>query len=437
LRGNRRKWRPEVVVNELSSNRRSRDIPPGKLGTQWAVCAAAPLMALRRQFRYFVIELCDIERIRSFSHSNKTMEVTTDISPRPNRVRKFSHSPRAGFRRNSHFAIITIIAFLLSSSFVGSAGAVTKNPPDSISAWQSLMLDNTASRPGCFYATYPNTSWADSSCAKVNASPPMTVGSKYGDEDAKTGFLIGDASSSFTSETGFVSETDNVTGNEYWTLQLNSENFSTTCASYFSCSGQNVQGWEQFLDVNTPGSIGFSDVFIQYWMLNYISPTHSSCPTGQLSGGQYWQRNGLDCYLNGPAAQINGALPPPQSASNLKNLGIGGASNLQSSGLDSVAFCYSGTCVQSNTPDTVLSLYSHWYVAESNILGYGGGSQAVFNQGSQTTLHLTLQDVLYSSSDKLITYPSCYNLSYTGETNNLGLGTCTSQYADISFTESG
>src|SRR5436305_1108016 len=69
-------------------------------------------------------------------------------------------------------------------------------------------------------------------------------------------------------------------------------------------------------------------------------------------------------------------------------------------------------------PPGHLSLSGAWNASEFNIIGDGGGSQAVFNRGASVTVEIT-------ATSGSTAAPKCVaNAGTTGETNNLTLGTC-------------
>jgi hypothetical protein len=122
---------------------------------------------------------------------------------------------------------------------------------------------------------------------------------------------------------------------------------------------------------------------------------------------------------------------PTQTASNLANLILKGYANLASK--DEDVFCITGgNCYTMAITDQVVNLYQYWQDAEFNVFGLGSGSQANFNSGTTITVANTLKD---QSGNVIV--PSCANTGYTGETNNLNLGSCSSNSnGQIVFIES-
>lgn len=267
---------------------------------------------------------------------------------------------------------------------------------------------------------------------------PANVGAQYGDEAARTTGTIGDSSGTFPSETRFTSESDSGKGSDYFSLQANSNFFSTTYGSFFSCAGQSVTGWEQF--VAQSGAFGKVRIVIEYWLINYTAPGsgNTSCPSGDIpGGGTAWQNPPNDAYDCSAFSAAYSPEPTAQSPAYLYYMGLGGSANLQSDGHDSVVYCFSTSCYEVDVNDTVIYLYKHWQFSEFNVLGFGDGSEATFNSG----FSLTVKNQLYNSNNGPIT-TSCDHIvpSTTAETNNLNLGSCTATNAKtgtyITFSES-
>jgi len=228
------------------------------------------------------------------------------------------------------------------------------------------------------------------------------------------GVLIGSSAGTFQSISGFTGESDSVYGANYYTLQDNT-NFFTTSTPY--TGGKSILGWEQFVFANYPVD-GSGFAFIQYWLINYES-TYGSCPSVGPPGGTGWTLYSGSCYANGPAATV-----PLEAASNLGSLTLAGYANLNSD--DTSYLCVTGGgCYGVGLTSQVVDLYQNWQDAEFNIFGAGGGSQANFNAGTSMTVVNTLNVT-----------PSCVVNGYTAETNNLNLGPCSSNSTQILFSES-
>jgi hypothetical protein len=212
-----------------------------------------------------------------------------------------------------------------------------------------------------------------------------------------------------------------VNGTNYYGLQDNT-NFFTTTTTY--TGGESTTGWEQFVFVNAPGD-GTGYLFIQYWLIGYENH-YGACPTTGPPEGTSWMTYNGDCFANGPSIDV-----PLQAATNLGNLMLKGYANFNSDDQD--MFCiYGGSCYDVATTDQILNLYQYWQDAEFNVFGFCCGDKANFNTGTSITVANSLED---QSGNVIV--PSCVITGYTGETNNLYLGSCSpNSNGQIVFTES-
>ena len=309
-------------------------------------------------------------------------------------------------------------------------------------SWKGYISNIPAPKAGCFKATYPSTVWQPSQCGTAPLlpllpSPPSTVGDGNDEVAHSSGPLIGSAVGSFPSVSGLTSETDVCVypcgppdvgyGANYFGLQVNTQFFTGVSTPYTNY--QKTEGWEQFVFINDPtGAQGGSWIFIQYWLLGY-QRTYGSCPPPSASppGGAWLQYQG-NCYANGNSQQVSS-----ETASNLAYLSLEGYAK-DSNSNDGAIFCDAsvGYCWNAVTTYQVVNLYQYWTDAEFNVFGYCCGSQAQFNPGTSITVLNTLKD---QSGNVIV--PSCVNAGYTGETNNLNLGSCSSNgNGQIVFTES-
>ena len=276
------------------------------------------------------------------------------------------------------------------------------------SKWSENMSYSPVPHSGCFEATYPSTVWQGRQCVTAPLLPllPSTVGNGNDYVAKSPGTLIGSSFGSFQSIYGLTSETDSKYGANYYTLQDNT-NFFTTSTTY--TGSKSTTGWEQFVYSST----GY--IFIQYWLIGYQS-AYGSCPSTGPPSGSSWMTYSGSCYANSPGYSV-----PSETALNLANLALKGYANFANSN-DEVVLCISGgSCYAVAITDQVVNLYQHWQYAEFNVVGYGSGSQANFNPGTTITVVNTLKD-----QNGNVIVPSCVNTGYTGETNNLNLGSCSS-----------
>lgn len=327
---------------------------------------------------------------------------------------------------------------LNASSFNESTTTFNESTrPMQFANWTRSMFHIHAPRAGCFKATYPSTVWQPNQCGTAPLLPllpslPSTMGNGNDEvAQAPSSKFISSSVGSFqvsglTSETDvcvapFFSSCGHGQGAHAFGLQVNSQTF-TTSTTY--TGGKSTTGWEQFVFVTDPSGQYFTGVFIQYWLLGY----GSSCPSTGPPGGSSWMSYSGDCYANSL-----GAITPLEAPTNLSSLSLGGYANFGNSGYDEVKLCISGgNCYSVSITDQVLNLYKNWKDAEFNVFGYGGGSQAQFNSGTSINVSNTLSD-----PNGNVIVPSCVNTGYTGETNNLNLGSCFSySNGQIVFTES-
>lgn len=318
--------------------------------------------------------------------------------------------------------------------------------------WIAKMHSTPDPSIGCFNATYPSTVWHRAPCAKrdypVPPVPPIVGGGGTNDFSANAGSSthIGQASGSFSSVAGITSENDSLNPcnsskngqcSNYYSLQVNSNLYapSTSCPGYSNYNGQTsgYQCWEQFVYHNYPYG---GDAEMWYVLANYANNWGSgSCQlinTPPNSAAWYDYQGSCYSYSNNQTS----ALPSP--ISDLGDMSISGSSNLMSSGKDQVTTCNSTqnpTCSSASNSDSVLDLYKAWQVAEVNIFGYEGGSEAIF-YGSGNTMSISVNDKEYTDSHGAID-PTCDSISYTGETNSMGLvsGSCNVSSNMMSFTE--
>ncbi len=292
------------------------------------------------------------------------------------------------------------------------------------SQWRRAISLNLAARKGCFTATYPETTVHPVACVTPPNRPyrPRTPGAGPAAPGAQ---LVGNgqdfsnvvsgsmswAEGRFQQITGILNENDNGTLDKY-SLQLNTQFFRTNV-----CPAANAgcQGWEQYL-MTSSGSI-----WIQYWLLNWVTATVRSCPPG-------WNTFGADCWINSANSTNVGA----QKAVDLPALRLSG--NVDTNAVDSVRLSkglqFWIATGDSHFPD----LRSLWTTAEFNVVGDGDGSQATFN--ANTTMTVSTE----SDSGTRVA-PRCVQEGFTAETNNLDLvGTPStvlqSEFPSIVFTQS-
>lgn len=272
-------------------------------------------------------------------------------------------------------------------------------------AWHETMKRTPKpSNKGCFKASYPDTTWQETTCkiaplvpyppktsarhqatGNVGGARPYTVGNGSDDAASVSGTLSS-ATGSFPIVSGLSSATA-------YSLQLNSEFFTTSvCESAAVPSA--CQGWQQFVYTSSP-----SEIFIQYWLLDW----GTTCPSG-------WTANGSDCYKNSSATDSTAPLLANWGALELVGESAGST--------DKVTFYNGAGDVSATGEDSVLNLDLSWNQAEFNVFGNGNGSEVSFNSDATFVVETSLVN-------GTTTAPACEATGFTGETNNFSLiGAC-------------
>lgn len=312
-----------------------------------------------------------------------------------------------------------------------------------VRAWGDGMMREGLPHAGCFRAEYPATAWSRVACGtapnvvlpprrgRINPSI-IGNGNDYG-IDVLPVTMLG-AIGSFEDVSGVKTVTScapkyalgtscgtHGLGNNVYSLQLNSNNFSTSsCGKIRYCLG-----WEQFVYTNQPKYYsGGGELIIQDWLLS-TSTKKIKCPPKQN-----WMASGGDCYKNAP----NSVLVPTVPIAQLADVRLAGSAG---SNGDSVFFSVGGYVygMKSAQDDGVTDLSQHWTGAEFNVVGNSDGNQAVFNAGATITVRL-------EAVTGYSTAAACAgNSGTTGEENNLSFVAPPStvnkeQYPSIAFSES-
>ena len=268
--------------------------------------------------------------------------------------------------------------------------------------WRDAMAKLPTPAEGCFKAAYPAAAWTKVQCTVAPTRPYMprnghrgyTVGNGN-DYAAVVSTIIGTAVGSFPTVTGLKTETGYGGQANAYSLQLNSQFFTTSVCNGASDPGS-CQGWEQFVYSNTSQA-----AFMQYWLINY----GNSCP----SGG--WMSYSGSCYRNSAAVST-----PSQAITQLPYLKV--SAKAVSGGTDTFVFTTQTQAYTTTGNDSVVNLGKAWDESEFNVVGDGGGSAAKFNKGTSLTVKIALTDGSSAA-------PTCEgDDGTTGETNNLTLGSC-------------
>jgi hypothetical protein len=315
----------------------------------------------------------------------------------------------------------TVAAAALCLSFAGAGQAATPIGKAASAdaqlheAWRTSIAQTPTPQAGCFKASYPSTVWTPVTCKTAPKRPYLPRGGHRGytvgngnDYAAVVSGLISSGVGTFPVVTGLKSETGYGGQANTYSLQLNSD-FFTTSVCNGSSDPQDCAGWEQFVYSNS------GVAFIQYWLLDY----GSKCP----SGG--WMEYEGSCYRNS-----NGVDVPTQVITQLGNLKLSGTA--VSGGLDTLTMTTASNAYSTTGNDSVVYLAKGWNQAEFNVVGDGGGSEAKFNKGTSLTVDIALKDGSSSA-------PTCESDDgTTGETNNLTLGSCSTGGGStpyVKFTE--
>jgi hypothetical protein len=332
-----------------------------------------------------------------------------------------------------HLPRLTAVA-VLSAALSACSSSTQSLPPagtgaaTSMETWHRSLAQNKLPGAGCFEATYPSLDWSRIACsAPPNVMfPPRSrqphLGQLVGDSHDftidTTPHIVSTAMGAFPKVTGVKSVQSGGSPGAY-TLQLNSNFFpSAACGSL-----QNCVGWSQFAYGNFASS-NEGTLFIQDWLVA-TKGSFSSCPPGQG-----WNNAGIGCYQNSP---FSVSLPRIDVTKLASVVLTGDADPSGDSIYISVGKkAYGMKNVQG---DGITDLSQHWQGAEFNVIGDGGGDEAMFNSGSKITVSIQADDGIKAK-------PKCPPTSgTTGETNNLFLVKAPPkapelQYPSIEFTMS-
>jgi hypothetical protein len=249
------------------------------------------------------------------------------------------------------------------------------------------------------------TTWITVACVTAPNRPylPRSGGGRSqtvgdgNDYAAVTSTLTSNAVGSFPVARRLKTETDEGQANVY-SLQLNSNFISGDQA----CAGANnpsqCLGWLQYVYSSSEHA-----AFMQYWLIHYTGGS-VHCPGG-------WNSFSGDCWKNSSAV-----FAPQEVVTDLPQINLSG--NAVNGGLDTLVFMDGTNAYSTTGQDSVMFLSAGWTGSEFNIIGDGGGSEAVFNPGTSLTVQIDLTDGTSAA-------PTCQaNDGTTGETNNLNLKRC-------------
>jgi hypothetical protein len=317
-------------------------------------------------------------------------------------------------RIKQSLGVLAAAALAVAGVSAGPASAATPPIANTMAAWQAGISQLRAPGTGCYRAAYPTLQWHAIKCVtapKIPLAPvtgsarhagpatarhagPATVGDGT-DYSAQVPGLITKGIGTFTNVSSGITEKGEGVANEF-SLQLNSQFFAGSPACSGSSDPADCLAWGQF--VYTYGNSRTSQIFIQYWLINY----DARCPSG-------WFTYSEDCYTNSSSANVTTVTAAQLSSVNLTGTAASG-------GNDDVSLSVgSGTATTVGGKDSKVDLAAFWNTTEWGVYGDGGGSEAVF--GANTSLEA--QTALTASSGS--TAPTCVKEGFTGETNNLSL----------------
>jgi hypothetical protein len=287
-------------------------------------------------------------------------------------------------------------------------------PKAAVAAWNKSLVRQQLPGAGCFEADYPAAAWSRIACStspdrsgpneESSGIEPAAGGNHHGGtyKIYTAPVLMQEAIGSFPAVKGVKSVssigTSGYRGKGSYGLQLNTDFFKTAaCANRPRC-----QGWEQFVFSNRP-STSKGSVEIEDWLLGWGSS--ASCPANQ----------GWIHFKNGSCEQYSKFISLPQVP--ITQLGDIALMGFAASSGDGVILTvgkkmYGLKKVQG---DGLTDLSQNWKVAEFDVFGNAGGSEAVFNSGTSLTVRLEADTGMYNSAP-----PTCeLSTSTTAESNDL------------------
>jgi hypothetical protein len=310
--------------------------------------------------------------------------------------------------KKQNFTTLKLAIFFAMAVTMALSAFAQEQSPEELrlqDEWRVSMAKAPLPRKGCFQSEYPSKEWHEIACIAAPNRPlipkqgprPLVVGNGNDiSAQAPTGH-ISSAFGSFDSVTGVTSESDSLQGANWYTLQLNTDTFSSS-----ACTGTgdpaDCRGWEQFAYANDGTSFG--EAFIQYWIIKYDNPCPAGWNTYIFSGSSH-----IYCWRNDSMGAV---LVPNQPITNLGKLGLSGTATGAGDSLKMSV----GVMMYGVTGDNSVDAANGWTAAEFNVFGWGDGSQAVFNSGADLVVR---ERIDYGGTAP----PNCLAKGFTGETNNL------------------
>ena len=291
-------------------------------------------------------------------------------------------------------------------------------------AWHVNMVRHKLPQPGCFSASYPGTQWKEVPCVTPpshtpihpvirSPKPPSPPGQPESVTDVTalvSGNTITLAEGSFPDVVDVTDVSTNGT-NGLFELQLNPKPVSSGACKNAAVFA-NCKMWEQFLFLT---SAEHSYLYIEFFLLDFAGPCPGTGSIPELPGKLAsipWVKDGNDCVFDYPSIQL-----APQNIANIGSLIFTASADPQ--GTDQVLIqLEDGSIHGVAMPDSISDLAGVWTEAEFNVFGYENGRQAVLNGGAALVVKLQVEN-------SGTTAPTVVRQSFTGETNNLIIGsTC-------------
>jgi hypothetical protein len=272
--------------------------------------------------------------------------------------------------------------------------------------FHKALLNTPVPRHGCFKAEYPRLAWQELPCVTPPNIPmpprrgplPDVVGNGYDYSAQVTGTFTSVIGSfdwvTTTGEKGFTYQSPTIQVADAYSLQMNTNFFNSPPACAGAANPAACLGWQQFL--YSSKSAG-SEIFMQYWLINY----GNTCPSG-------WNTYGSHCYRNSSSLTI-----PLIPATSLGQTSI--AASVSAGGDDRLDLSIGATVYAVTSPDDIVSLASYWNTAELTVVGDCCYYSADFDPNTSIATRVTVHH-------GTTTAPQCVLQGFTGETNNLNLG---------------
>ncbi|BCB84760.1 VWD domain-containing protein [Phytohabitans suffuscus] len=338
---------------------------------------------------------------------------------------------------------ITIAAVLLAMG--AYAGGVEKPPAtqEGLVAWHSRMTQVPRPlAPGCLAAAHPDVVWRETGCVAPPSVPmaPKLVPAARRDVGGGIGVVAERPEGA-----GFISRAyggfENVNAPQSlrvnsvapggavmpdsYTLQLNTNHLRVE-----ECGGSPTPGlcwgWKQFVFANDGTQSGnpnvkLSRLYIEYWLLHYNPDTlqGQTCPPGWA---EFPDQGEVHC-----SRKVSASAIPHVSIQKMVNptFRLEGRTTRTDEGADvDSALFNDGAGNFYWTPETQVFKVLEpapdepepgWTQVEFNVLGYGRGSTAVFNNQASFNVRTTIED---GSPAR----PKCHDFGFSSEKNNLRFG---------------